>query len=218
MHKSWLIFSAVVSFYCWYKYDARKKKLLAEHPEVFAKNLKELETRELFYYNTDRSDKKFFAGIAAAAIVIGIWGGVWAPYRANQETSSQYIAYVSSFDKGWNEYCDEIFDFSLGSISPNGILYAGSQSFTSGWCKGLRNTSDSMDSANTDDIRGMAQYSDVAGATKQGEDAGYRKSREKIFSMVPYLCYGTECISNSSEESRIIDSNLSDWRAGLGND
>ena len=211
MNKIWLIFSAIVCLYCWYKYDTRKKKLLAKHPEIFTKSPKDRDLWEISAYEFHKSHRHSFAGIAATAIVVGIWGGVWVPYKANQEISRQYTAYISAFDKGWNDYCDDIFDFHLSSISPNGILYAGSQSFTSSWCKGLRNESDSIDSAQTDDIKGMARYSSIAYASEKGQGAGFRKSREKVFSMVPYLCYDTECISSDSEQERIINSNLQAW-------
>ncbi|CAN2175060.1 hypothetical protein MCEMRE26_00146 [Candidatus Nanopelagicaceae bacterium] len=211
MKTPWLIFMLIACSWSWYKYDSRRKKIIQEFPGIFSKPESELESIEIFRINTDKGDRKFFGGIALTSLVISVWAGSWLPYKAEEDASQQLQSFIAGYATGWDGYCDEIFDFSLGSVSTNGYLYAGSYAYDSGWCKGMRLSGSGESSAQAENILEMAPYSSVESAKQKGENLGYRDSREKVFSKVPYLCYGSECISADSELSRNEDLAQQQW-------
>jgi hypothetical protein len=206
-----LYFSLIVGIGCWFKYQANRSSVLKEFPNILTTVEEERNYTEESRLRWISESKKTYSRIALGALAIGIYGGIWSPYQSNKEAERQYETYLASFVDGWNEYCDEIFNPSMSAISVDGTLYAGNGSYNGSWCKGLLSENLAVESAISENVRGMAPYSSVDYARDKGASAGYNKSIDAVFSAVPYLCYGTECISKDSEISRMEDLGRSEW-------
>lgn len=160
-----------------------------------------------------QSGKNTFRVYVALVAVGTAYFGVWNPTQDNLEKQRQADSYVESFYEGWDYYCQEVFDPNLGTaITPNGILFAGSYSFTISYCKDAIPVDAAEQSFSKSDGSNGWGWSSVESAREDGLNAGYRESRRVLWSKLPYLCFGTECISAQSEEDRITDANYRDWK------
>lgn len=208
----WLIFSAIVCAFIWYRFQLQDKETRSRFPQIFRKSRSDLEDFEIRILNQRSETQRTFAITALVVVIFSVWMGAWRPHQVIIERENQHQAYLASYLEGWNFYCDEIFDNTLNSISPNGILYAGSNQFTASWCQGLFGYGDAESAYLEDGGGAMSEYSDVDGSKSDGLNAGYRDSRKAVFLRVPYLCYGTECISDDTETSRLEDRAYQDWK------
>ena len=208
----WLIFSVIVCGFIWYRFQLQDKETRSRFPQIFEKSRSDLEDFEIRILTQRSETQRTFAITALVVVIFSVWMGAWRPHQVIVERENQHQAYLASYSDGWSFYCDEIFDSALNSISPNGILYAGANQFTSSWCQGLIGYGDA-ERAYLEDGGGVSsEYSDVEYSKTGGLNAGYRDSQKAVFSIVPYLCYGTECISEDSETSRIEDRAYQDWK------
>lgn len=208
----WLVFSVIACGFIWYRYQLKEKEIRNRFPEVFQKSKSEFEDFEVRIFKRHTETKRTYAITALMVIAFSVWMGAWQPYEVSKNREEQRQAFLMSYSEGWDYYCDEIFDAALNSISPNGTLYAGANQFTSTWCKGLVGYGDAENAYLQDGGGAMSEYSDIESSQSKGLNAGYRDSRKAVFSAVPYLCYGTECISDESETSRIEDRAYQDWK------
>lgn len=209
----WIIFLLAAGVIIYSRYEKSRRQIEKRFPGLFKKHFSELSEFEQEQLKIDKQNKKYFAGWAAAALALSFWAGIWQPHQQLVERENQHQAFLSGYVEGWDFYCDELFNSSNGSISPNGLLYAGSSAFEAGWCKGLRSSTAAQTSYEAQNRAAASGSSDVKYEKENGTNAGYRESRAAVFSMVPYLCYGTECVTNDSEETRITDANAAQWEA-----
>jgi hypothetical protein len=208
----WLIFSAVACGFTWYRYQLQEKETRRRFPQIFEKQKSDLEDFEIRLLKQRSETQRTFAIIALVVVVFSVWMGAWRPYQVSINREEQHQAYLAGYSEGWDFYCEEIFNDAFNSISPNGTLYAGSNQFTASWCRGLIGDGDAENSYIEDGGGAMSEFSDIDGSKNDGLNAGYRDSRLSVFSTVPYLCYGTECISEDSETARIEDRAYQDWK------
>lgn len=212
MSIGWLIFSIIVCGFIWYRYQLQERETRRRFPHIFEKSYSDLEDFEIRLIKRRSETKRTFAITALVVIIFSVWMGAWQPYQVSIDREKQHQAYLIGYSEGWNFYCEEIFDSAFNSISPNGILYAGSNQFTASWCRSLIGYGDAESSYVQDGGGAMSEYSDVDDSKNDGSNAGYRDSLQAVFSIVPYLCYGTECISKNSETSRLEDNAYQDWK------
>jgi hypothetical protein len=212
MSIQWALVGVIACGFVFYRYQLNEKKIKSRYPDVFNNSFTELDDFELRILKNHQSNRRTYAISALLIVGFSIWMGAWRPYQVNVERENQRQAYLTSYAEGWNFYCKEIFDDAFSSISPNGILYAGSVQFSSSWCRGLIGYGDAEQAYLKDGGGAMSEFSDVDASKSDGLNAGYRDSRMAVFSSVPYLCYGTECISEDSETSRIEDRAYQDWK------
>ncbi len=208
----WLLFATMACGFIWYRFQLQDKENRHRFPRIFQEPKSNLEDYEIRILNKRTETQRSYAMAALVIIIFSVWMGAWRPHQVLVEREEQHQAYLAGYTEGWNFYCEEIFDDVFNSISPNGILYAGSNQFTSGWCRGLIGYGDAENSYIKNGGWVMSEYSNVDGSKNDGLNAGYRDSQQSVFSMVPYLCYGTECISEHSETARIEDRAYQDWK------
>lgn len=210
----WLIFLLVASFIIYTRYEKSRLQIEKRFPGLFGKHFSELSDYEQEQLKIDKQNKKYFAGWTVAALALTLWAGVWQPHLQGVNRENQHKAFLAGYLEGWDFYCGELFNSSNGSISPNGLLYAGNSAFDAGWCKGLRGTFAEQNAYVAGNRDALAASSNVPAEKDAGTNAGYRESRAAVFSMVQSLCYGSECVSNDSEESRITEANAAQWETG----
>lgn len=211
----WFVFLIVSCGFIWYRFQLQDKEFKIRFPKIFTEQKSDLQDYEINWLRKRKETQRTYALAAIAVVIFSVWMGAWMPYQEKSDREKQHQAFINRFTEGWNYYCDEVFNASI-SISPNGILYAGSNSFTSDWCQGLIGFKDAEEAYIQDGNGALSEFSDVEYSGRKGLNAGYSKSREAVFSMVPYLCYGTECISNESEQSRLEDLAYQDWKLDNG--
>lgn len=208
----WLIFSIIACGFIWYRYQLQERETRRRFPQIFEKSQSDLEDFEVRLLKQRSETQRTFAISALVVIVFSVWMGAWQPYQVSIDKEKQHQAYLAGYTEGWNFYCDEIFNSGFNSISSNGILYAGSYQFTANWCQGLIGNGDAERSYLESGGGALSEYSDVESSQNKGLNSGYADSLKAVFSMVPYLCYGTECISKDSETSRLEDNAYQDWK------
>lgn len=187
----------------WYRKQLSDRKMKKKYPIIFSKPISELEDRLLPYLKIHKGNQRIYAIGALGVIAFSIWMGAYRPYQVKVEREKQHQAFLVGYSEGWDAYCDDIFNnFPMAN---NGILFANNIPFAASWCEGLIGDGDAQDAYVKDGAGVSSEYSSVGTSNEEGWGWGFQDSMFAVFSMVPYLCYGTECISESSEIDRMAE-------------
>jgi len=137
-------------------------------------------------------------------LLMTISAGSWLVYQ-DKKHDYQYAqeAFYDGQVDGFSSSCEELF----ANLSPNGILYAYGETYTTQWCKSLFNLSElGEEYPPTIDFDGYPQ------PDKQYVLGFYEASYKMpkiVFTKVPFLCYGNTCVNIASYEPlREVDPSL----------
>jgi hypothetical protein len=189
---NWLIFVSIVAYGSWFLYQRERKKIQSRNPEIFSKSYSDLDEWEIGfihrYKETNKSNARFFSGITAAAVLLAVWNVYWIPHQESLGREQFKSDFLNGFNIGWEYECSHIFE----NLGPQ--LYAGNYVYTEDWCNALNSEQAALD---TYSLRFGTDSGD--NGSGYGEGAGVQAAIKEVFSKVPYLCFGEECVTEESE-------------------
>lgn len=203
MNTRWLVFMILACGLIWYRFQLNNREIKRKYPEIFANPISDLEDYSFSKLQTHRENQRVYALGAFVVIAFSLWMGAWQPHQVKVEREKQHQAFLGGYAEGWDAYCDDIFNNY--PMANGGILYANNIPFAASWCEGLIGDGDAQEAYVKDGAGVSSEYSSVSSSNEEGWSWGFQDSMFAVFSMVPYLCYGTECISESSEIDRMAE-------------
>jgi hypothetical protein len=200
----WYVIAAVVIGFAYKSRVTIRAKLLKQFPEIFLKREVALDDYELAALKSFKSQTRSFVLTIVISVGIAFWLGTYQPLQVKKDLELQSRAYAESIPEGWQFQCKDIFSNFIG----DGIyLFAGGNRYDSTWCTSLLSPSRLEQLATDENLFTPSEYSDVEGAKSDGFNIGARFALDSVFSRVPYLCYGTECITKNSIIDWYIEQN-----------
>lgn len=178
------------------------------YPEVFKKKFVALNDSEISALKNYKNDTKQFLFVVAIVLGIAFWLGTYQPMQVKKDLELQSQNYEERVPEGWQFMCDEIFEKFIGNGT---YLYANGNSYDKFWCKDLM-TREIINKILADEsLFSPNEYSDAESAGKYGFNAGARFALETVFTKVPYLCYGEDCINEMTIWDYYMDPNIDSW-------
>lgn len=201
----WYVIALVVIGFAYRNRANTRNKLLSQYPELFLKREMALNEYELAALNNFKGQTRSFSLVVAVSMGLAFWWGTYQPLQVRKDLELQSKVYTESIPEGWNFQCKDIFENFIGNGT---YLFAGNYRYDVTWCNSLLTPSILDELATDEKLFVPSEYSDVEGAKSDGFNIGARFARDAVFSRVPYLCYGTDCITQSSIEDRYIEENI----------
>jgi len=189
---AWLVFVCIVAYGSWFFYERERKNNQPRNPELLSKPYSELDEWEIEFINrykaTNTANARIFSGITAAAVLLAVWNVYWIPHQDSLDREQYKSDFLNGFDVGWEYECSHIFE----NLGPE--LYAGDYLYTKDWCNGLNTEQIALDSY-------LERFSTDTGdnGSGYGEGSGVQAAIKEVFSKVPYLCYGEQCVTEADE-------------------
>jgi hypothetical protein len=134
----------------------------------------------------------------AFTILFGLWIVFGFRNYTPQATYADSDAFTSGWNEGWNASCDNIFAYS-----PRYEFYYGDTKYTADWCKGL-NQEEFLFSFFGEIVPAYIPNGSTDDYFDAGANNAYTVALQTVFSVVPQLCYGNECIDLYT----ILDDNM----------
>jgi hypothetical protein len=142
-------------------------------------------------------DRSYLRKVFAVGAVVLIWQGIWVPtsnFNLEKRLSeSQKSSYLSAYESGWADQCDALF-FRLGGT--NNYAYGKGMLLSYPQCMSLKLTS-AATSAFNQYIGGYIRESSDYEMEEKGRSQANRDLLNQVFSISPYWCYGSECLSEA---------------------
>jgi hypothetical protein len=126
--------------------------------------------------------------------------------RKDLELQSQ--TYAENVPQGWQFACDDMFENFIGNGT---YLYANGNRYDKFWCKSLMTTEVLRNIIADQKLFTPSEYSDAEYARKQGFNTGARFAIEAVFSRVPYLCFGEDCINDMTIWDYYMEASRDSW-------
>ena len=129
------------------------------------------------------------------AVLLIAWLGVWKPtqqFNADQEKATQqYAAYINEYESAWSDQCSAVFSRVGGN---NGFIYGKNLQMTQVGCEQLKPLNAAESSFNYK-IGGYLKNTSIYEIRTQSRSEADSDALDKIFSLSPYWCWGTECLT-----------------------
>lgn len=199
----YLIAGVAISFLFRHRFQARQK-LLKQHPEIFLKREIALTDYEIAALRNFKSQTRSFVFMLVTLVGLAFWFGTYQPLQVKKDLEVQSKVYLESIPEGWRFQCDDIFENFIGNGT---YLYAGNYQYDASWCNALMTPSVLNVITSDETLFQPSEYSDVEGARSKGFNVGARFALSTVFSQVPYLCFGTDCITESSIQDWYLEQN-----------
>lgn len=200
----WYFVAFVVIGFAYRNRANTRSKLLSQYPEMFLKREVALNEYELAALNNFKGQTRSFVFVVAVSMSLAFWAGTYQPLQVKKDLELQSKVFAESIPEGWNYQCKDMFENFIGNGT---YLFAGNYRYDATWCNSLLSPSKLENLVNDEKLFIPSEYSDVEGAKSDGFNTGARFALDAVFSIVPYLCYGTECITKNSIEDWYIEQN-----------
>lgn len=200
----WYVIALVIIGFSYKRHLGARGELLKQYPEIFIKRELALKDYELAALERFKGQSRTFASTIAISLGLAIWFGTVQPMQVKKDLELQSQVYAENIPKGWRFQCTDIFENFIGNGT---FLYAGNYQYDADWCNSLMTPSVLSGITSDETLFQPSEYSDVEGAMSDGFNVGARFALKSVFSEVPYLCFGTECITESSIQDWYLDQN-----------
>jgi hypothetical protein len=187
-----VICSVIFLIYRWIEV-ARERDLQFRYPlqnEEKSSAGKEIQEREM-------QDKVLLRKVFISGLILIVWQGIWIPtsrYSVEQsESRDQREAYISGYENGWDDQCSAIFSRLGGS---GNLAFGRGITITYPQCISLKSSSSGSDSFK-ENIGGYIRDSSAYEMRDSGRNFANKAVLSKMFSLSPYWCFGSECISEA---------------------
>lgn len=200
----WYLIAAVVTYLAYRSFSRRRLKVTNNYPEIFRKKLVALSENEVVALSSVKSETRQFLLIAVISFGLAFWWGTYQPMQVRKDLELQSIAYEGKVLEGWQFQCQDMFKNFIGDGT---YLFANGNRYDSDWCESLMTNTILISIFENEELFEPSEYSDVESAGEKGFNIGARFARESVFSRVPYLCYGNDCITKMTVEDYYIDLN-----------
>jgi len=178
------------SVYKWFEY-ARNQELYF-HKRFINDDNKSIKEEILV---AELRDKKKLTKIGVVAVVVAIFFGVIKPTQQfnfeKKDSESQYKAYINEYNNGWSDQCSAVFSRVGGN---NGFIYGKNLKMTQMGCEQLKPLNAAESSFNYK-IGGYLKNTSIYEIRTQSRSQADSDALDKIFSLSPYWCWGTECLT-----------------------
>ncbi len=204
----WYVVAILIIIYAYKRYSKKRLNLISQFPDLLKKNNFALSDDEASALKIHKENILQFILVFAASLGVAIWFGTYQPMQIQKDLDLQSQTYGSKLSEGWRYQCEDMFKNFIGNGT---FLYANGNSYDQTWCNSLL-TDSILDAMRTnEELFTPSEYSDVESAGEKGLNIGARFAREAVFSRVPYLCYGPDCITLTSIEDYYLEQNLNDY-------
>ena len=200
----WYLIAAVVTYFAYRNLSKRRIKVTNNYPDVFRKKSVALSDTEVVALNSYKSETRQFLLIALVSFGLAFWWGSYQPMQVRKDLELQSQVYEGKVLEGWLFQCQDMFQNFIGDGT---YLYANGNRYDSDWCDSLMTNAILSSIFENKELFEPSEYSDSESAGEKGFNIGARFAREAVFSRVPYLCYGDDCITKMSVEDYYIDAN-----------
>ena len=197
-----------VSFFAYQKLASRRSKVVSVYPEVFKKKLIALDDDELRALKNYRDDTKQFLLVVSIVFGLAFWWGTYQPMQVKRDLELQSKSFAEKIPEGWQFICDDIFENFIGDGT---YLYANGNSYDKLWCESLMTTDVINKIIADENIFSPSEYSDPESAAEKGFNTGARFAIDSVFSRVPYLCFGEDCINDVTIWDYYMESSRDTW-------
>ena len=200
----WYLIASVITFFGYKNLSKIRINITTKHPELFRKKMVALSEDEVAALNSYKGETRQFLLIASVCFGLAFWWGSYQPMQVRKDLELQSQVYQEKVVEGWKLQCQDLFENFIGNGT---YLFANGNRYDSDWCDSLMTNVVLSSIFEDDELFEPSEYSDSESAGEKGINVGARFAREAVFSRVPYLCYGNDCITKSSVEDYYFDFN-----------
>ena len=204
----WYLIASVITYFAYRNLSKRRVKVTTNYPDLFRKKSVALSEGEVTALKTYKSETRQFLLTTLVCFGMAFWWGSYQPMQVRKNLELQAQTYAQGVPRGWQFICDDMFENFIGNGT---YLYANGNRYDKYWCKSLMTTDVLNKIVSDEKLFIPSEYSDAESAEKKGFSVGARFAIEAVFSRVPYLCFGEECINDVTVWDYYIKASRDSW-------